>query len=312
MDIPMRKAIAILGPTAVGKTRIALEVAKETGGEIVSCDSMQIYRGMDIGTAKPSLEEQEQVPHHMIDLVDPHVPYSAARYQKEAKRKIQGIFQRGNLPIVSGGTGLYFNGLLYDMDFAAPPVDEGYRKTLYQMAQDKGNDFLHRQLQQKDPQTAERIHPNNTKRVVRALENFRESGQGTGEIKEVKTLTRDYQLTLFGLTRQRSALYERINQRVDLLMEQGLKQEVQDLLKQGYGEKDIAMKGIGYKELIGYFQGAYSLDDAVDLIKKNTRHYAKRQMTWFKRYEDMIWFDLTTMEEQEVIGEIVTWVQKNR
>ncbi len=312
METGKKIAMAILGPTAVGKSHIALEVAKKIGGEILSCDSMQIYRGMDVGTAKPSLQEQKEVPHHMIDVVDPKTPYSVAMYQKEAKKKMAAILERNRMPLVSGGTGLYFHSLLYDMDFAAPPQNERYRQHLYAMEKEKGSGFLHDRLNQKDPFAARRIHPHNTKRIVRALENLQTTGEATPSMEKIQSLSPDYQWLLFGLRRDREELYERINNRVDVLMKRGLKEEVASLLNQGCRATDMAMKGIGYKELVDHLEGRCALDEAVETVKKNTRHYAKRQMTWLKRYEDIQWFDLSTSSEEQVIEDIVAWVQKNK
>ena len=306
-----REIIVICGPTAVGKTKYAIETALHVGGEVVSCDSMQLYKYMDIGSAKPTPEEQAQVKHHLVDQIDPGEPFSVAKYQKLAKEAIEDIFARGKTPVIAGGTGLYLNALLYDMDFSAPPRDESYREQLYKDAEEFGPIYLHNRLQMVDPEAAARIHPNNIKKVVRALEAAEEGNK----VKDFSTQlqpTKDYSYKLIGLTRDRAELYDRINLRVDLLMEMGLLEEVKGLLDMGMTEGDISMKGIGYKEIIGYYNGKYDLDEAIRLVKKNTRRYAKRQLTWFRRYEDMQWFDISTYENDEAcLKEIFTWLGKN-
>ncbi len=306
-----REIIVICGPTAVGKTKYAIETALHLGGEVVSCDSMQLYKYMDIGSAKPTPEEQAQVKHHLVDEIDPGEAFSVARYQKLAKEAIEDIFDRGKTPVIAGGTGLYLNALLYDMDFSAPPRDEAYRDQLYKDAEEFGPIYLHNKLQMVDPEAAERIHPNNIKKVVRALEAAEEGNKVKDFATELQP-TKDYSYKLIGLTRDRAELYDRINLRVDLLMEMGLLEEVKCLLNMGLTEGDISMKGIGYKEIIGYYNGEYDLDEAIRLVKKNSRRYAKRQLTWFKRYKDMQWFDISTYENDEAcLKEIFKWLEKN-
>jgi tRNA dimethylallyltransferase len=272
---------------------------------------MQLYKYMDIGSAKPTPAEQAQVKHHLVDEIDPGEAFSVARYQKLAKEAIEDIFSRGKTPVIAGGTGLYLNALLYDMDFSAPPRDEAYRDQLYKDAEEFGPIYLHNKLQMVDPEAAERIHPNNIKKVVRALEAAEEGNKVKDFATELQP-TKDYSYKLIGLTRDRAELYDRINLRVDLLMEMGLLEEVSGLLDMGLTEGDISMKGIGYKEIIGYYNGEYDLDEAIRLVKKNSRRYAKRQLTWFKRYEDMQWFDISTYENDEAcLKEIYTWLEKN-
>ena len=309
----MKEILVIAGPTAVGKTEYAISLAQRFDGEIVSCDSMQLYRFMNIGSAKPSHQELAAVKHYLVDEIDPREPFSVAQYQKKAKAAIFQILEKGKLPILSGGTGLYLNSLLYEMDFNGPPGQSSYRKELEQLAQSQGKEALHRLLEQKDPQAAERIHPNNTKKIIRALETI-ESADGTlRPFSNVKKLSSDYRPLLIGLTRERSQLYDRINRRVLLRMEQGLLQEVQGLLDMGLTEEHISMKGIGYKELIRHLEGEYDLDTAISKIQQNTRHYAKRQLTWFRRYDTMKWFDLSQYQNKEhVLEDISSWVRKNR
>ncbi len=305
-----REIIVICGPTAVGKTKYAIETALHVNGEVVSCDSMQLYKYMDIGSAKPTPEEQAQVPHHLVDAIDPKEMFSVAKYQILAKAAIEDIFARGKTPVIAGGTGLYLNALLYDMDFSAPPRDEAYREKLYREAEEHGPIYLHEKLKAIDPDAANRIHPNNVKKVVRALEAAEEGNK----VKDFATQlqpTKDYDVRLIGLTRDRKELYDRINQRVDILVDNGLIEEVRGLLEMGLRESDISMKGIGYKEVIGYLEGQYDLEEAIRLVKKNTRRYAKRQLTWFRRYEDMQWFDITTYEnDQACLEEIFQWLEK--
>lgn len=305
-----REIIVICGPTAVGKTEYAIRTALNVGGEIVSCDSMQLYKFMDIGSAKPTAEEQSRVKHYLVDQIDPSEPFSAARYQHLAKSAIEEIFAKGKIPVIAGGTGLYLNSLLYDMDFSAPPADEGFRAELYEEAEKSGPEAIFEKLKRLDPDAASRIHPNNVKKVVRAIE-----AAVHGE--KVKDFSKDlipcttYGTYLIGLTRDRQELYERINRRVDILMEAGLVDEVRGLLDRGLTEGDISMKGIGYKEIIGYLSGRYDLETAVELVKKNTRHYAKRQMTWFKRYKNMKWFDISAYDSDEsCLEEIFKWLEK--
>lgn len=308
-----RNIIVIAGPTAVGKTAISIEIAERVGGQIVSCDSMQLYRHMDIGSAKPTPAQLLRVPHHLIGVVDPKEPFSVVQYQRLAKEALNQIFQAGQTPVVTGGTGLYLNSLLYDMDFGANPCNLSFRTKLFDIAAKQGNEALHQQLQSVDPDAAQRIHPNNVKRVVRALEALHMNGTGLADFSSVKDITKDYDAILIGLSRDRQALYRRIEDRVDQLMEAGLLDEVRWLKENGFTSADISMKGIGYKELLDHLSGAYDLPHAVDLIKKNTRHYAKRQMTWFKRYEEMQWFDIThDIGDEETVEKIMSWLNKKR
>ncbi len=306
-----RKIYAVCGPTAVGKTKFAIAIAQFLGGEIVSCDSMQLYQYMDIGSAKPSAAERAAVRHYLVDEIDPSEPFSAAKYQKLAKEAIEQIFAAGMYPVIAGGTGLYLNALLYDMDFSAPPGDPAFREALYQEAEELGAQALYARLEKADPQAAERIHPHNIKKVVRALEAAA-GGERVGDFSRDLKPTKEYGAVLIGLTREREELYQRINERVDLLMEQGLLEEVRGLLERGLTESDISMKGIGYKEIIGYLHGEYPLDEAVRLVKRNTRHYAKRQLTWFRRYKDMKWFNISDYDSDErCLEEIFLWLKKN-
>jgi len=294
-----RTVIVVAGPTAVGKTKYAIEIAKNFQGEIISADSMQIYKYMDIGSAKPSKEELAQAKHYLVDEIDPREEFSAAEYQLSAKKYIEKVFQENKTPIVSGGTGLYLNSLIYDMDFSVMPKQDHFRKELEQEAKQYGTEHVHNRLKTLDPAAAERIHPNNLKKVIRAIEVFETTGEGIREFQESFIPTKDYRCILIGLTRDREELYRRIEIRVDHLLEAGLVKEIESLLEKGLTEDSISMKGIGYKEIIAYLHGEYDLAEAVRLVKQNTRRYAKRQMTWLRRYQDMIWFNLSEYETEE-------------
>ena len=282
----------IVGPTAVGKTECAVRIARELDGEIVSADSMQIYRYMDIGSAKPTAEEQAAARHHLVDAIDPGKPFSVAEYCRMARECIEDIFRRDKLPVISGGTGLYVNSLIYDMDFSAPPADRELRERYQKIAEEKGAEYLHSLLENLDPEAAARIHPNNIKKVIRALEAA-ESGEKIPSFENSFRKTSSYDCILIGLQRNREELYSRINRRVDIMMEAGLEDEIRRLMEMGLSSGDISMKGIGYKELIDAKNGLYPVEEAVELIKRNSRRYAKRQMTWFRRYPDIRWFDLS-------------------
>ncbi|MDO4482478.1 MAG: tRNA (adenosine(37)-N6)-dimethylallyltransferase MiaA [Bacillota bacterium] len=288
-----RKILILAGPTAVGKTEYSIELAKKINGEIVSADSMQLYKYMDIGSAKPTAGERAAAVHYMVDEIDPRESFSVYSYQKMAKKCIEEIFAKGKIPIVSGGTGLYINSLIYEMDFSAGPDNDEYRRHLVEISEREGTSALHDMLQKADPEAALRIHPNNVKKVIRALEMLSLGQERVREFKESFVKTSDYDYCLIGLCRNREELYDRINRRVDILIDMGLLDEIRMLEKMGLTEENISMKGIGYKELFGYLRGEYDLEEAVRLIKRNTRHYAKRQMTWLRRYEDIKWINLS-------------------
>ena len=287
-----KKVIVIAGPTASGKTGCAVELAVRLGGEIVSADSMQLYKYMDIGSAKPTPEERARAVHYLVDEIEPDRPFSVAEYRKKAGQYIERIIGSGKVPLIAGGTGLYIHSIVNTMDFSEEPPDTARRAELRRMAEEKGDDCLHVLLQNLDPDSAKRIHPNNLKRIIRAIEAA-EKGKRIQSFDHTEEARGEYDCLLFGLTRERASLYERINQRVDQMMEEGLVEEVRSLVERGLKSEDISMKGIGYKEIIGYLEGLYDLDEAVRLVKRNTRRYAKRQMTWFRRYDSMIWYDVT-------------------
>ncbi|MBQ8546441.1 MAG: tRNA (adenosine(37)-N6)-dimethylallyltransferase MiaA [Clostridia bacterium] len=281
------RVFAIVGPTAVGKTALAIELAKKYNGEIISCDSMQIYKGMDIGTAKPTREELNSVPHHLIDIKEPDENFSCADYQALAKSIIDGIIKRGKTPIFCGGTGLYLDSVLEIPSFAEVTKDEEYRAHLENLAEQIGAEGIHKMLAQIDPESAEAIHPNNVKRVIRALEIYKASGKTKSELdKESKKLTPPYDSCVFFLcAKDRELLYKRIENRVDIMLNEGLLDEARSLFDRGLLKEEFTSFGaIGYKEFIPYFEGKASLSSCVDELKKATRHYAKRQLTWFSRH----------------------------
>ncbi|MBB5171987.1 tRNA (adenosine(37)-N6)-dimethylallyltransferase MiaA [Texcoconibacillus texcoconensis] len=286
----MEKLIAIVGPTAVGKTKIGIELANRFNGEVISGDSMQVYRGMDIGTAKVTEEEMEGVPHHLIDCKEPTASFSVAEFQQAAEEKIKQINQRGKTPFLVGGTGLYVNSIIYGYQFSDVPEDAKYRAELEDFAAKHGNEALYERLQEVDPKSAEQIHPNNVRRVIRALEVASLTGTSIHGRENTHSSPR-YDVTIIGLDMERSLLYERINQRVDLMVEQGLVEEAKRLYDSGVRDCQ-SVQAIGYKEIYEYLQGDVSLEEAVETLKRNTRRFAKRQLTWFKNKMDVEWFDM--------------------
>lgn len=288
--------LILTGPTAVGKTALSIELAKVLGGEIISADSMQIYRKMDIGSAKISQEEMDSVVHHMIDVVDPDEDFSVADFHDMASQIISDIHKRGKLAIVTGGTGLYLNSLVYDMDFGGTNSDPSIRKDLEEILNDKGKDYLYSLLQDLSPDSAKRIHPNNTKRVIRAIEVYKTGGD-MGDFSNDLKYNPKFDAKIIVLNRDRSILYDRINQRVDMMFDMGLLDEVKGLHQMGYTSQMQSMKGIGYKEVLEYFDGKMTLEESIDILKQGTRRYAKRQITWFKRYENALWLDLDKVTE---------------
>jgi tRNA dimethylallyltransferase len=298
-----QKVLVIIGPTAVGKTKLSIELAKRLHGEIISGDSMQIYRGMDIGTAKITTEEMEGVPHYLIDIKNPDESFSVAEFQELVRTKIAEISNRGKLPMIVGGTGLYIQSVIFDYQFSEAPGDENLRRQLEERANEIGNEALHLELSKIDPKSAGQIHPNNTRRVIRALEIYYRTGKTMSETQQDQQPEALYDTALVGLTMDREKLYNRINYRVDLMVEQGLIEEVQKLYDQGL-QTCQAIQAIGYKEIYDYLDGRVTLPEAVDNLKKNSRHYAKRQLTWFRNKMDVKWFDMTdTLDlEKKIIG----------
>ncbi|AGB40928.1 tRNA isopentenyltransferase MiaA [Halobacteroides halobius DSM 5150] len=302
----MRESIvAIVGPTAVGKTKLSLTLAQDLDGEIVSADSMQIYKKMDIGTAKASPQEQKLVPHHMLDIVDPAQEFSVADFQERVDQLIPQISQRDKLPILVGGTGLYVKALIQGFLFPEMEKDWELRNRLEAEAKEKGTQFVHDKLKEIDPTLADKLHPNDIRRVIRGIEVYQQTGKTITHFKEeAKKRPPRYQAVKIGLKRDREKLYERINKRVDLMIEEGLVKEVRELYNQGYSRDLTSMQGLGYKELIGYFEDEYDLEEAVRLIKRNTRHFAKRQLTWFKRDDSIHWFDVGDYSFKELVTEV--------
>ena len=307
----MKNVVMIGGPTAVGKTKVSIGLAKEINGEIISADSMQIYKYFDIGSAKPTEEEMQGIKHYMIGEIDPKEEFSVSNYSDMARSYIKDILSRGKVPIVVGGTGLYINSLIYDMDFSSTPSDDSYRKYLEDLCQKEGNDFIYQMLKEADPESAERIHKNNIRRVIRALEINKISGE-TKNFKTDLVKTGDYNIILLGLKRNRMKLYAAINKRVDQMVEKGLLDEVKFLKKYGLNDSFTSMQGIGYKEVLYYLDNKYSYDQMITAIKTNSRRYAKRQLTWFKRYEDLEWFDFDDYGSfEQYLGKIKEFILSN-
>lgn len=290
IDTEKKPLIILTGPTAVGKTKASIGLAKAIGGEIISTDSMQVYRHMDIGSAKITKEEMADVPHYLIDVLEPEEEFHVVRFQQMAKAAMADIYSRGKIPIIVGGTGFYIQALLYDIDFTENEGDSVYREKLEALAKEKGAAYLHGQLAMVDPKSAEEIHANNIKRVIRALEFYHQTGQKISEHNERERQKESpYQFCYFVLNDRRECLYERIDQRVDQMIRNGLVQEVQTLKERGCTKQMVSMQGLGYKEIFSYLEGDCSLEEAVYIIKRDTRHFAKRQLTWFKRERDVIW-----------------------
>ena len=282
--------IVVAGPTASGKTSLAIDIAKTLDGEIVCADSMQIYKYMDIGTAKATRDEQAQCPHHLMDIVEPDCEFSVADYTELAHKTISDIVSRGKTPIMCGGTGLYIDSVVNDVEFGEFENDYTLRRELEELAKKEGSQRLIDMLSEFDPLSAKKLHPNNLKRIIRAIEFYKVSGIPISEHQHMTKLKESrYSAVEFIIDRERCELYDRINRRVDIMMDEGLADEVKTLMDRGYSPKLNSMQGIGYKELIAYFDGKSTLDESVDAIKQNSRRYAKRQLTWFRRNENIHW-----------------------
>jgi tRNA dimethylallyltransferase len=305
--------VVIAGPTAAGKTDLAIQAAKRLDGEIVSADSMQIYRHMNIGTAKPTIEERQGVLHHMIDIAEPDEEYNAALYQKDAGEAIRETAERGKLPILAGGTGLYVNSILYPMNFTDAVEDQDYRSYLNGLLETQGNQHVHSLLNEVDPDTAARLHPNDTRRIIRAMEVYHVTGKTMMEYRQgFRDMEPVYDLMLYGLTMERQKLYNRINLRVDIMVETGLADEVRGLLDMGYNKDLVSMQGLGYKEIVPYLEGRRSLEETTEILKMETRRFAKRQMTWFRRESRIQWLDADRFENrQELCSWLVSDINKN-
>lgn len=292
--------IFLIGPTAVGKTEVAISLAKYLNAEIVSADSMQIYKGMDIGTAKPTKELREIVRHHMIDIVEPVDDFSVGEYSRMAKKIIDEITDRGKVPLIVGGTGLYIKALTRGL-FEGPKRDKEFRKRMEMEEEIHGKGYLHKRLTEIDPVAASKIHPSDLRRIVRALEVYNSEKKPITELQENKTISYGYSPIKIGLTRDRKELYKRIEQRVDWMVSNGLEEEVKELIKKGCNEEMTSMQGLGYRHFLKYLKGEYSHDEAIRLLKRDTKRYAKRQFTWFRKEEGIQWVDITGLKGIEEI-----------
>ena len=310
--------IILTGPTAVGKSALSVELAKKINGAVISADSMQVYRHMDIGSAKITPEEMQGVTHYMIDELEPDEEFHVVRFVTMAKEYLKEIYADGKIPIIAGGTGFYIQALLYDIDFTEQQCDETYRRQLEDLAREHGAEYLHGILREVDPASAEAIHANNIKRVIRALEFYHLSGKKISEHNETERQKQSpYNFAYFVLTDERAKLYERIDRRVNAMIEAGLVEEEKKLKPMGCSQEMVSMQGLGYKEILAYLDGGGTLEEAVYIIKRETRHFAKRQLTWFKRERDVIWLDkqafgyddaailkdmISILEEKEIIS----------
>jgi len=286
--------IVIAGPTACGKTNLSIQLAKKIDAEIISADSMQVYKYMDIGTAKPTKEEMENIPHYLIDEIEPDEEFNVAIFQEKAKKYLEMIYNKNKIPILVGGTGFYIQALVYDINFMETNNDYEYRSYLEKLAKEKGNQYIHEILKKVDPVSALKIHPNNVKRVIRALEYYKQTNKPISQHNEEEKNKKvsPYNTAFFCLNMKRETLYKRIEQRVDKMIEAGLIEEVQALLKKGYSPDLVSMQGLGYKEIVLYLHGKISLEEAIYIRKRDTRHFAKRQLTWFKRQENPYWINI--------------------
>ncbi len=306
MDRP--PLIIVTGPTASGKTDLSVRLAKAVGGEIISADSMQVYRHMDIGSAKVTPEETDGVPHHLIDVLEPTEDFNVVIFQTMARKTVGEILGRGHIPIVAGGTGFYIQALLYDIDFTENDGDTAFRNELGRLAADRGPEYLHSMLEKIDPVSARAIHPNNVKRTIRAIEFFRQTGGPISAHNEIQRARESsYNFLYYVLTTDRAELYERIDRRVDRMIAQGLVDEVRRLAAMGCTRDMVSMQGLGYKEILAYMDGEYPLEEAVRIIKRDTRHFAKRQITWFKRERDVRWLNLPDFDHdrEKVLNRIL-------
>lgn len=299
-----KPVLVIVGPTAVGKSEIAVEVALSLGGEIISADSMQVYRLMNIGTAKPTESQRKGVPHHLIDVVWPDEEYSVARYQKEGRKIIEECHKRGSLPIIVGGTGLYIDALIRGYCFIELKTDWELRRKLELEGKNLGIHVLYNRLKAVDPETALKIHPNDQRRIIRALEIYLRTGRPRSYYDKLRSAP-NYNAVWFGLTRPREDLYRRIDRRVEQMLDLGFVDEVKELLKKGYHRNLFSMRSLGYREITDYLYGLSTIVEATRLIKRNTRHYAKRQFTWFKRKEGITWINLGELTKDKAISQIL-------
>lgn len=312
----MKKPLIILtGPTAVGKTKASIALAKAINGEIISADSMQVYKYMDIGSAKIRKEEMQGIKHYLVDELEPDEEFNVVRFQQMAKKAMQEIYAQNKIPIVVGGTGFYIQALLYDIDFTENEEDNAYRLELETLAVEKGAEHLHQMLKDVDPQSAENIHPNNIKRVIRALEFHKQTGEMISQHNETERAKESpYEFCYFVLNDDRKCLYERIELRIDQMLDEGLIEEVANLKTKGYTRDMVSMQGLGYKEILDYLNGECSLEEAIYILKRDTRHFAKRQLTWFRRERDVIWIDKDAYahDEQKILQAMLEHIRERR
>lgn len=300
--------IILTGPTAVGKTHLSIALAKAVNGSVISADSMQVYKYMDIGSAKIHPEEMEGVPHYLVDVLDPSEEFHVVRFQQMAREALSEIYSQGKIPILTGGTGFYIQALLRDIDFTENGEDTQYREELEALAKERGGQYLHNLLRECDPKAADEIHPNNVKRVIRALEYFHQTGAPiSAHNEEQKQKGSPYNFAYFVLNDDRGKLYARIEQRIDEMLAEGLVDEVKALKERGYTRDMVSMQGLGYKEFLDYLSGKTTYEEAVYLLKRDTRHFAKRQLTWFKREQDVIWLNKPDFayDEEKILGKML-------
>ena len=299
----MKKPLIILtGPTAVGKTKLSIALAKAVNGEIISADSMQVYKHMDIGTAKIMPEEMDGVPHHLVDVLSPMEDFNIVLFQQMAKKAMEEIYAKGKVPVLVGGTGFYIQAVLYDIDFTESEEDSPYREELWEIARTQGEEVLHNMLKECDPKAAEEIHMNNVKRVIRALEFYKTTGMKISEHNEEQRAKESpCEFLYLVLHQDRAVLYERIEKRIDIMVEQGLIEEVQKLKDMGCHKDMVSMKGLGYKEILAYLDGETTLEEAIEILKRDTRRFAKRQLTWFRREKEPVWIDKGQYESEDLI-----------
>lgn len=297
----MKKPLIVLtGPTAVGKTSLSIALAKAVNGEIISADSMQVYKKMDIGSAKIRPEEMNGVKHYLVDVLDPKEEFHIVKFQQMVKEAMEEIYAKGKIPILVGGTGFYIQAVTKDIDFTEAEQENEYRKELEVLAKEKGGEYLHEMLKEVDPKSAEAIHSHNVKRVIRALEFYHQNQTPiSAHNEEQKKNESPYRLAYFVLNMPRELLYKRIDLRVDQMLEEGLLEEVKDLQKEGCCRGMVSMQGLGYKEILDYLEGKYSLEEAVRILKRDTRHFAKRQLTWFRREQEVTWVDKEKFDYEE-------------
>lgn len=305
----MKKPLIILtGPTAVGKTKLSIALAKAVNGEIISADSMQVYRYMDIGTAKIKQEEMDGVPHYLVNELDPDEEFHVVEFQKRAKVAMETIYSKGKIPIIVGGTGFYIQAIVNDIDFSEADEDTAYRLQLHELAEENGNQYLHQMLEQVDPESAKSIHYNNVKKVIRALEFYHHTGLPISKHNlEQSQKESPYNFAYFVLNQSRELLYKRIEERIDIMIRDGLIDEVSKLKNMGYTKELVSMQGLGYKEILYYLNNEISLQEALYRLKRDTRHFAKRQITWFKREKEVIWLN---REEFSSEYDILIYIKK--